>query len=243
MDKDRSATAMGARSPSPNPSARRLAIFDHDGVLVDSMDLHRQAWLSLGERSGLPITPEFIHETFGMTNFAILKQLMKDDYSDELAGRFGDLKEIAYRDVARGQIQLLEGMRDLLDALRSADYRLAIGSSGPLANLELTVQEAGLDQHFQAIASLEDIQRSKPDPQVFLVAAEKVGVPPSRSVVFEDAIVGVKAAKAAGMIAVAVTTTCPAQVLYDAGADRVLERIDRPAIEELLAWLDERLGP
>ena len=241
MHKDRSVT--DSDSPSTGETGPRLAIFDHDGVLVDSMELHQQAWLMLGERSGLPITPEFIHETFGMTNYAILEKLLKDEYSLEAARRHGDLKETAYRDIARGQIQLLEGMRDLLDGLRDAGYKLAIGSSGPLANLQLTVQETGLDQHFQAIASLEDIQRSKPDPQVFLVAADRVGVLPSRSVVFEDAIVGVKAAKAAGMLAVAVTTTCPAQTLYEAGADHVLERIDRESVAELLAWLDERIAP
>jgi beta-phosphoglucomutase-like phosphatase (HAD superfamily) len=78
---------------------------------------------------------------------------------------------------------------------------------------------------FAAIASLEDIERGKPDPQVFLVAARKAEVAPSRSVVFEDAPVGIQAAKAAGMRAVGVTTTHPAKSLWDAGADEVVDTL------------------
>jgi HAD superfamily hydrolase (TIGR01509 family) len=116
----------------------------------------------------------------------------------------------------------MEGVRELLDALRAAGCRLAIGSSGVRPNLELTVRECGLEGYFAAIASLEDITRGKPDPEVFLVAARKAGVPPGRSVVFEDAPVGIQAAKAAGMRAVGVTTTHPAGALHAAGADEVV---------------------
>src|SRR5262249_55576306 len=109
-----------------------------------------------------------------------------------------------------------------LDALTAAGVKLAIGSSGVLANLELTVESCGLNGRFAAITSLEDIQRGKPDPQVFLVAARKAGVAPSRSVVFEDAPGGIQAAKAAEMRAVGVTTTHPADALWAAGADEVV---------------------
>ena len=119
---------------------------------------------------------------------------------------------MCYRDVARGKIVLMDGVREVLDALTARGVKLAIGSSGVLPNLELTVTECGLDGRFAAIASLEDITRGKPDPQVFLVAAAKAGGDPSRSVVFEDAPVGIQAAKAAGMYAVGVTTTHPAAI-------------------------------
>jgi HAD superfamily hydrolase (TIGR01509 family) len=206
-------------------AARCLAIFDHDGVLVDSLEFHQLAWLKLGQRTGLPITPEFIHETFGMTNPTILTRLLGDAAAAHDLGRYGDLKEECYRDAARGKIVLMDGVRELLDGLTAAGALLAVGTSGPRPNLELTIETCGLTGRFAGIAALEDIDRGKPDPQVFLVAARKAGVPPARSVVFEDAPVGIQAAKAAGMRAVGVTTTHPAQALWDAGADEVVERL------------------
>lgn len=201
-----------------NPE-RCLAIFDHDGVLVDSMELHLRAWLELGRRTGLPFTEEFVHATFGMTNPSIFSRLVGETLSPAEVERLGNLKEECYRDQARGVLELMPGVRALLDRLSALGVLLAIGSSGPRANLDLTVQTCGLDGRFEAIASLEDITRGKPDPEVFLVAARKSGVKPVRSMVFEDAPVGIMAAKAAGMLAIGVGTTHPLETLTSAGAD------------------------
>ncbi len=152
-----------------------LAIFDHDGVLVDSLEFHQEAWFEMGRRTGLNFTPEFIHETFGMTNPSIFKLLLGDSIPPEQLQRYSDLKEECYRDLARGRIHLMDGVRAVLDALTAHGVMLAIGSSGVRPNLDLTVKECGLDGRFAAIASLEDITRGKPDPQVFLVAAAKAG--------------------------------------------------------------------
>ncbi len=222
----------------PAPSDAYLAIFDHDGVLVDSLELHQEAWFELGRRTGLDFTPEFIHATFGMTNPSIFRRLLGDAITEDEIWRLSDLKEVCYRDVARGQIVLMNGVREVLDALSARDVRLAIGSSGVRANLELTVAECGLDARFAAIASLEDITRGKPDPQVFLVAATKAGVAPARSVVFEDAPVGIQAAKAAGMYAVGVTTTHPAASLEEAGADEVVADLVGYDVARLLEHLE-----
>ena len=153
-----------------------LAIFDHDGILVDSLVKHQHAWLALGTLHGLPITAGFIHETFGMTNPMIFRQLLGDTILAEDVKRFGDLKEACYRDLARGKVVLMDGVRSFLDALSAAGVRLAIGSSAPRPNVELTVEDCGLDGRFAAIAALEDIDRGKPEPQVFLLAASRAGV-------------------------------------------------------------------
>jgi HAD superfamily hydrolase (TIGR01509 family) len=222
----------------PETSNAYLAIFDHDGVLVDSLELHQQAWVELGRRTGLAFSPEFIHETFGMTNFSIFRRLLGDALNDEEIGRYSDQKEECYRDVARGRIHLMDGVREVLDALTVGGVRLAIGSSGVRPNMELTVHECGLAGRFAAIASLEDITRGKPDPQVFLVAAAKAGVNPSCSVVFEDAPVGIQAAKAAGMYAVGLTTTHPAAALEEAGADQVVTNLVGYDVPRLLECLE-----
>ncbi len=211
--------------PTPEFAPPLLAIFDHDGVLVDSLDLHQRAWVAMGVAQGLPITAGLIHETFGMTNPAILRRVLGPDASDAEIARLGDLKEARYRDLARGRIALMDGVRDLLDDLSRLGVRLAIGSSSVRANLELTIAEAGLLGRFASIATLEDIRRGKPDPEVFLLAAERAGVEPRHAAVFEDAVVGIRAAKAAGMRAVGVTTTHPAADLAAAGADLVVEAL------------------
>src|SRR5271165_4967265 len=199
----------------PSSDGAWLAIFDHDGVLVDTLKLHQSAWVEYGRRSGLSITAEFIHQTFGMTNPSILRLLPGETMSEDEMARHSARKEECYREIAEGKIALMDSVREVLDALTDCGVRLAIGSSGVRANLELTVRECGLDGRFAAIAALEDITRGKPDPQVFLVASARSGV-------FEDAPVGIQAAKAAGMYAVGLTTSHPARALWDAGADEVV---------------------
>lgn len=223
--------------PLTPPSAPLLAIFDHDGVLVDSLDNHTQAWLEMGRRAGLPVTPDFVHATFGLTNFSIVERLLGDDYTRERAIELGDLKEACYRELARGRLDLMPGVRALLEGLRQRGVLLAIGSSGPRANLLLTVEECGLMDHFQAIVGLEDITRGKPDPEVFLTAASRCGVPPQRAVVFEDAVFGIQAAKAAGMTAVGVTSSHPAEALREAGADVVVDSLDQFDFDAWMASL------
>jgi HAD superfamily hydrolase (TIGR01509 family) len=226
-----------AATPAPY-----LAIFDHDGVLVDSLAFHQEAWAELGRRTGLALTPEFIHETFGMTNPSIFRKLLGDGVDEAELARYSDMKEVCYRDLARGRIVLMDGVAVLLDGLTEAGVRLAIGSSGVRPNLDLTVASCGLAGRFAAIASLEDITQGKPDPQVFLVAAAKAGVPPGRAVVFEDAPVGIQAAKAAGMHAVGLTTTHPAAALHDAGADEVVTQLGGYDVAALLGRLARRQG-
>jgi HAD superfamily hydrolase (TIGR01509 family) len=228
-------------SPTDTPaSLPYLAIFDHDGVLVDSLAFHQDAWIEMGRRTGLALTPEFVHETFGMTNPSIFRKLLGDALDPVEMERYSDLKELCYREMARGKIALMAGVRELLDGLTAAGVLLAIGSSGVRPNLELTIETCGLSDRFAAIASLEDIERGKPDPQVFLVAAAKAGVPPARAVVFEDAPVGIQAAKAAGMHAVGVTTTHPAPALWDAGADEVVVDVRSFDVAALLGRLEPK---
>jgi HAD superfamily hydrolase (TIGR01509 family) len=224
----------------PSTQNEILAIFDHDGVLVDSLEFHTQAWFELGRRAGLNFTPEFIHETFGMTNPSIFRRLLGDSIGADVLREHSELKEACYRDIARGRIKLMDGVRGVLDALTKQGVKLAIGSSGVLPNLELTVEECGLTGRFAAIASLEDITRGKPDPQIFLVAAAKARCEPARSVVFEDAPVGIQAAKAAGMYAVGLTTTHPAASLQEAGADGVVESLVGFDVDRLVEHLRSR---
>jgi HAD superfamily hydrolase (TIGR01509 family) len=175
-----------------------------------------------------------------MTNPAIFRKLVGDAITEPDIVRFGDLKEECYRDVARGKVVLMDGVHALIDALTDRGVALAIGTSGPRANMRLTVESCGLDGRFAAIAALEDITRSKPDPEVFLLAAKLAGVDPASAFVFEDAPIGIQAAKSAGMYAVGVTSTRPADALRDAGADEVVDTLDAYPVDRLIDRLRSR---
>ena len=131
-----------------------LAIFDHDGVLVDSLECHQEAWFELERRAALGLTPEFVHATFGMTNPSILRRLRGDAITEAEIQRYSDLKEECYRAVARGRIHLMDGVREVLDALTARGVKLAIGSSGPRANLEFDTRnrQASIDDQPQVLS-------------------------------------------------------------------------------------------
>src|SRR5205807_10075098 len=112
----------------------------------------------------------------------------------------GGRKETKYRTAARSAgVALLPGAAELLRGLRDLAWPQAIASSAPRANLEMILDLTGTREFFAAVVSAEDTQRGKPDPQVFQLAAQRLGVPAARCVVFEDAVAGVQAARAAGM--------------------------------------------
>src|SRR5262249_10823849 len=132
-------------------------------------------------------------------------------------------------------VELLPGVRPLLEGLHASGFRQAIGSSAPRRNLELILRLTATEHFFDAVVAMEDTTRGKPDPQVFLVAAQKLGAPPVRCVVFEDAVAGVAAARAGGMKCVAVRFVGhhPEEKLRAAGADLVVRSLEAVTAERV----------
>ena len=221
--------------PEANGSA---VIWDVDGTLVDTAELHFQAWSRLAGDVNKPFTRADFAATFGKRNPEIIHQVFGTHYTDEEIADLGRRKEEFYRAAARQGVELLPGARALLEGLHAAGFRQAIGSSAPLENLDLILRLTDTRRFFESIVSAEDTQRGKPDPQVFLVAAAKLGVPPARCVVMEDAIAGVQAARAGGMkcIAVRFVGHHPEAALAAAGADLVV-----PSLEQVSAETVRRL--
>ncbi|NLH43879.1 MAG: HAD family phosphatase [Planctomycetes bacterium] len=197
-------------------------IFDMDGVLVDTGWAHRQAWFDVAAREGLPMSDEFFWGTFGMQNAAILPMLRPGISKDEIQ-RLSQWKEQRYRDITKTHPELAPGAFALLKDLKREGFRLAIGSSAPPENLDVFWDAHHLAGYFDARVTSEQVTESKPSPQTFLKAAEKLGLPPSRCAVIEDALQGVQAGKAAGMIVVALTTTRKREEL--AHADYVVNNL------------------
>jgi beta-phosphoglucomutase len=194
----------------------RAVIFDVDGVLVDSYDAHMRSWLLMGREHGLTITEEQFASTFGQTSREIIARFWGSDLSREEAEALDARKEAIYRDLIRERFPAMDGSVELIDALADAGFRLAVGSSGPPENVELTLDCLGRASRFNAVVTGRDVTRGKPDPQVFQTAAERLGLPPARCIVVEDAPVGITAARAAGMASVALVGTVAADRLGEA---------------------------
>jgi beta-phosphoglucomutase len=215
-------------------------IWDVDGTLVDTAELHFQAWSKLAAEIGRPFTRADFAATFGRRNPEIIRLLFGEAHSDAEVADIGERKERYYRAEAVKGVSLLPGVRPLLEAFASRRIPQAIGSSAPRANLEMILDITGGREFFRAVVAMEDTHRGKPDPEVFLVAASKLGVEPGRCIVFEDAVAGVQAAKAGGMKCVAVRCVGhhSAESLRAAGADLVASTLEEVRDEDVLALLD-----
>jgi beta-phosphoglucomutase len=183
-------------------------IFDVDGVLIDSYKAHFDAWVILGRERGFSITEEQFATSFGRTSReAIVEIFGLKDLSPEQIAELDETKEAKYRELLADSFPELPGAGKLIDALSAAGVRLAVGSSGPPPNVALAVDQLKRREKFQGIVTGQDVTRGKPDPQIFLLAAERIGLPPARCCVIEDAPAGIEAAHRAGMKCVAVTST------------------------------------
>lgn len=215
-------------------------IWDVDGTLVDTAEMHFDAWVRMANEMGRPFSRDDFSATFGRRNPEIIRFLFRQEFTDEEVLEIGERKETYYRREAEKGMALLPGVTNLLKTFAEQGVRQAIGSSAPRGNLDLILRITESGPYFQAIVGMEDTQRGKPDPEVFLVAAERLGVPPNRCVVFEDAIAGVQAAKAGGMKCVAVTFVGhhSKEKLQEAGADRVVRSFEDISADEVLSMLN-----
>lgn len=218
---------------------QKAALWDMDGTLVDTAEQHFAAWRDVCREEGLEFSQADFSATFGQRNPEIIARLFGDRYGPAESETLAERKEARYRELARTGVALLPGVAALMEGLHRAGWRQAIGSSAPRANLDLILELTGLDRYLGAVVGGGDVRRGKPDPEVFLLGAERLGVVATRCVVFEDAPAGVEAARAAGMRCIAVRFAAhhPAEKLSAAGADHVvatLAEVDVAMVEALL---------
>jgi HAD superfamily hydrolase (TIGR01509 family) len=211
------------------------AIFDMDGVLVDSAELHYRAWSRLGEELGAPHPREVFERTFGMHNRQIIPIWLGRELPPDELEALSVRKEALYREAAAAGIAPLEGVIDLIGSLWRSGFALAVGSSGPLANVELILDALGVRDRFTALSTGDDVTHGKPDPEVFIKAARKLGLPPERCAVIEDAPQGVEAGLRAGARVVAVASTRPARELRAAHlVVSSLAELDAPRLRRVI---------
>ena len=224
------------------PAHPQLAvIWDVDGTLVDTAELHFEAWQRLAAEIGKTYSREDFAGTFGWRNPEIIPLVFGKHYTPAEIDELGERKEIYYRAEAEKGLDLLPGVLDLVRGLRDAGFAQAVGSSAPRGNVEMILDMTGLREFITESVAMEDVTRGKPDPEVFVSAARKLGVPPSSCLVFEDAPVGIRAAKSGGMKAVGVTFVKhhPVEKLMAEGADLVVGCLSEVNAERVRGILTE----
>jgi beta-phosphoglucomutase family hydrolase len=208
------------------------AIFDWDGVIIDSSRQHEESWELLAREEYRPLQPDHFRRSFGMKNEQIIPELLGWTHEPAEIHRLSLRKEELYRQIIQERgLTPLPGVVEFLGRLREAGVPAVVGSSTHRLNITTTLVMLGLDEMFQVIVTAEDVMHGKPDPEVFLLAAQRIGIKPARCVVLEDTPGGIQAARAGGMKVVGVATTHPAAKLR--GADRIVRRLDELTVADM----------
>jgi beta-phosphoglucomutase len=202
-----------------------------DGVIVDTAEYHFRAWQHVFQQQGIDFTRGDFAAKFGQRNDAIIRSVIGGEIGDAEVGRIAKMKEDFFRDMARTKVRAWPGAVELVQRLTEQGWPQALATSAPPENIELQLGSLDLKGSFQQIVSGQEVTASKPSPQVFQRAAEKLGVLPAQCIVIEDAVAGVAAAKAAGMHCIAVTTSNPGQALR--GADLVVDSLTEVTVSML----------
>ena len=213
------------------------AIFDWDGVIIDSSAAHEQSWdlLAAEEKRALP--PWHFKAGFGRKNQFIIPNILHWASDPAEIARIGARKEELYREILRTTgISALPGVRELLEGLRAAGVPCVVGSSTPRVNIDHVMTLAKLHGFFSDIVSAEDVSHGKPDPEVFLKAAAKIDRIPAKCVVFEDAFVGLEAARAGGFKCIGVGTTNSVESLRGK-CDLAVCRLDELSVDDVTALI------
>ncbi len=199
---------MSTRTDISNPTHLRAVLWDMDGTLIDSSEFHWLSWRDALAAEGYNLTHEQFLASFGQRNDAILRGYFGEDMPLNEIERISEAKEVGYRKLVRKHgIDLLPGVERWLRDLKQAGWRQAVASSAPRPNLETIIDVLNIGDCFDALVTAEDVQHGKPAPDVFLKAADQVGVPPESCIVVEDAPAGIEAARRAGMRAIGVRSS------------------------------------
>ena len=210
-----------------------VLVFDMDGVIVDNHQWHFEAYIEFGKRHNLKITREEFGNYFGTSNHFIMKSIFGQNISEEEIIAFGEEKESIYREMYQLFIKPVQGLPEFLSYASKHNIPIALATAAPAENVKFTLRETGLESYFNEITDASMVSHGKPNPQVYLITAAKLGVQPADCLVFEDSIPGIMAAQNAGMHVIGVATTHKPEELLKyvseiimnfEGAERLIEK-------------------
>ena len=211
------------------------ALFDMDGVLVDNHRYHTESWQQFAARYGRTITPDqyaqFINGRVAADSMPYVMQ--RPLLADELHA-LTEEKEAIYRDLYASELAPTRGLIEFLTSLKTHNVPMAVGTSAPVSNIAFTLDGTGIRSYFSAIVDASMIHSGKPDPEIYLTAAQRVGISPERCVVFEDAFSGIEAGLRAGMAVVALATTHTRDELITTKAQLIIDDFTQLTYEGLV---------
>lgn len=213
----------------------QAVLWDMDGVIVDTYEGHFISWKQALDEVGQAYDEDIFRRTFGMNNRLIMATVFGRELEEEFIQKVSDRKEELFRRDIKGKVQTLPGVLDWLERFRELKLKQAVASSAPQANIDALLTELKIRDYFQAEAAGATL-KGKPDPAVFLLAAELLGVDPHNCLVIEDSIAGVQAAKSAGCQCVAVLTTNQASDLGK--ADLIVKDLSYLTLEQVKSLFD-----
>jgi len=220
------------KSNSRLPSA---LIFDMDGVLVDSNPFHVQKWIEFLHERGIPHNAEDLpKQIFGSRNDTALRRFFGRDLPKGEIEKLSEDLEARFRAAFRPHAQPLLGLKTLMDECRAEGIPLAVASSAMTKNVDFVVDTLKLRSYFASIVTGDDVSRPKPDPEIYIQAAERLTLAPAKCVAFEDSFVGIESAKRASMKCVAIASTFPAEELRSqTQADLVVKNFEELSLARL----------
>lgn len=214
-------------------------IFDWDGVVVDSSNLHEKSWSILAKEINLSLPDAHFKKGFGKRNSVIIPEILGWSQEKAKIEQWGKRKEEIYRELGeKSGIQIIDGIHDFLKEMKLNNISAVIGTSTDRENIELAFGQLGIENFFLGAICAEDVSQGKPHPEVFLKGADLLGLPPEQCVVFEDSLHGIEAATRGGMKAVAITTSQPASLLQEAGADLIVDSPIELTVNSLVQLFD-----
>lgn len=183
------------------------AIFDMDGVVVDNHKYHFVAWMKFSEKYNFPLNEEIYRDKFnGKTNADLFKMIF-GEISSEKAQELALEKEGMYQRLYFESMKAHTGLIDFLDWLKANKIKIALGTSAPTMNVDFTLDSLKLRHYFEIIVDGPQVSKGKPDPQVYTLCCNRLGLDPSKCVVFEDSLAGLDSGNAAGCKTVGVATS------------------------------------
>ena len=211
----------------------KAVIWDMDGIIANTGPCHLKGWQIVFRRWGSDYTEDDYWRNTGKRSDSIVRNIMGADISAEDTDKIVREKDETFQELIVNNIETFPGVLELTAELKKDGFKMAVASSAPMKNIQIIIKGLKIDQLFDAIISGWEVTKGKPDPQTFLLAAERLGMSPDNCIVIEDAISGVAASKRAGMRCIAVTnTTTPeelkaADVITDSLAKITVADIDK----------------
>ncbi|QMU31102.1 HAD family hydrolase [Adhaeribacter radiodurans] len=222
-------------------------LFDMDGVICDTNSFHLKAWEKFAEKHQLNLEDKDLgYYIYGRTNRDALQLFIKDKafangntFSADQLTDLSEEKEALFRDIYRDHVELTPGLSDFLEELKKASVPMALASNAPISNIDFILDATGTRSYFSAVVDATQVTKGKPDPQIYLRAAEILKIAPDKCVVMEDSTVGVEAGQKAGMKVVGITTTHSREELDH--TDLVIDNFDELTIDQLETLLQSNL--